>query len=168
VEDTFHELTTMTTPAKPAPVERKIARKWGNDLTNAGWTAIPSVIIRRQKALGLSPLDVNILLQLLSYWWDPENLPHPSKKSIAQAIGVEPRTVQRRIAAMEHAKFIKRLERRSASDATSTNNYDFSGLIAAAEPFAREELNIIAERKRANDAKLARKRPVLAVVKKEV
>lgn len=32
---------------------------------------------------------------LLTYWWEPENLSRPSKKSIVAVIAVEPRTVQR-------------------------------------------------------------------------
>lgn len=92
-----------------------------------------------------------------------ENLPRPSKKTIAAAIGVEPRTVQRRIAAMEKAEFIKRLARSSAANGSNSNLYDFSGLIAAAEPFARR-LQEIEQRKKASTEKLARKRPRLAVV----
>ena len=107
----------MTTAAAPKPVntDRKIAQKWGAALTGAGWTAIPNVIIKRQKALGLTPLDVNIILQLLTYWWECENLPRPSKATIAAAIGVDPRTVQRRIASMEKAQFIKRVPRTSSA-----------------------------------------------------
>ena len=61
-------MTTATAP-KPASTDRKIAQKWGAALAGAGWTAMPNVIIKRQKALGLTPLDVNIILQLLTYWW---------------------------------------------------------------------------------------------------
>lgn len=150
--------------AKAGATDRKIAQKWGPVLTAPGWAAIPNIIIRRQKALGLTPLDVNIIMQLLTYWWEPENLPRPSKKTIAAAIGVDARTVQRRIAAMEKAKFIKRLPRSSAANGSNPNLYDFSGLIAAAEPFAREELQEIEQRKKASAEKLERKRPRLAVV----
>ncbi len=71
---------------------------------------------------------------------------------------------QRRIAAMEKAKFIKRLPRTSTANGSNPNLYDFSGLITAAEPFAREELQEIEQRKKASAEKLARKRPRLAVV----
>lgn len=39
-------------------------RKWTKTLMDAGWTVIPSVILDRQQALGLEPMDVNILLHL--------------------------------------------------------------------------------------------------------
>lgn len=79
---------------------------------------------------------------------------------------MHPRTVQKRIAAMESAKFIKRIERRTSLNGSDTNLYDFSGLIAAAQPFALEELQEIEQRKKDKAAKLARKRPKLAVVKR--
>ena len=121
--------STAKKPTKAAPTDRKIGQRWGPELTSSGWTAIPNVIVQRQKALGLTPLDVNILLQLLAYWWEPDNLPHPSKGTIAASIGVHPRTVQKRIAGMEAAKFIKRIERKSSLNGGLTNKYDFSGLI---------------------------------------
>lgn len=161
-------MSTAISPVKavPTPTDRKIGRRWGPELTAAGWTAIPNVIFQRQKALGLTPLDVNILLQLLAYWWEPRNLPRPAKQTIADAIGVHPRTVQKRIAGMETAKFIKRIERRTALNGSDTNLYDIRGLIAAATPFALEELDEIEQRKKDKAAKLSRKKPKLAVVKR--
>ena len=154
---------TKATIAKPLAINHKIELKWGPVLSASGWTGIPNVLFQRQKALGLTSLDVNIILQLVAYWWEPDNLPHPSKKSIAAAIGVNERTVQKRIAAMEAASFIQRIERRTARG-SRTNLYDFSGLIAAAQPFAKEELIEIEQRKRAKAEKLERKRPRLSVV----
>jgi len=156
--------STAKKPTKAAPTDRKIGQRWGPELTSSGWTAIPNVIVQRQKALGLTPLDVNILLQLLAYWWEPDNLPHPSKGTIAASIGVHPRTVQKSIAGMEAAKFIKRIERKSSLNGGLTNKYDFSGLITAATPFAIEELQEIENRKKAKAEKLTRKKPKLSIV----
>lgn len=161
-------MATIRTSASAAPAtatDRKIEKKWGAALATTGWTAIPNVILQRQKALGLTPLDVNIIMQLLTYWWEPGGLPHPSKEKIAVAIDVNPRTVQKRIAAIETAGFIKRIERRTTRNGSNTNIYDFSGLIKAAQPFAREEQAAIAQRKAEKAARLQRKKPVLAVVK---
>ena len=133
---------------------------------NAG-RANPTARAQRGKGCPASSgfIAGHIILQLLAYWWEPGNLPHPSKATIAAAIGVNPRTVQKRIAAMETAKFIKRIERRTTRSGSATNLYDFSGLIAAAQPFAKEELQEIEQRKKDKAAKLERKRPRLAVVK---
>jgi hypothetical protein len=32
-----------------------------------------------QQALGLDPLDINIILHIASYWWSESGKPHPSK-----------------------------------------------------------------------------------------
>ncbi len=48
-----------------------------------------------RRRFGLTPLDINIIVLLLTYWWEPGNLSRPSKKTIAAVIAVEPRTVQR-------------------------------------------------------------------------
>jgi DNA-binding transcriptional regulator YhcF (GntR family) len=84
---------------------------------------------------------VNILLQLANRWWQPDNLPHPSKAEIAKRIRVSAKTVQRKIARLEKDGFIKRKKRfNSTTRAQQPNFYDFSGLIAAAAPYAKEEL----------------------------
>jgi predicted transcriptional regulator len=113
-------------------------RKWTKPLMDAGYTVIPAVILDRQQALGLDPVDVNILLQLFTHWWKADNLPFPSKKSIAERIGKTEKTVQRRIARMERDGLMKRIPRRSAAKGQLSNIYDFSGLITAATPFANE------------------------------
>ena len=74
--------------------------KWSRELMDAGWNAIPSIIIEKQEALGLDALDMNIIVHLSNYWWTAENLPHPSVGTIAKAIGVTKRTVQKRIKAL--------------------------------------------------------------------
>lgn len=71
--------------------EQRITSKWGKTLTKAGFTALPNIIFERQHALGLDALDLNILLHLAGYWWHPEDLPRPSKNTLAKAIGVHSR-----------------------------------------------------------------------------
>lgn len=156
--------TAETTEA--AETLRVNEKKWSKPLMAAGWTAIPSVIVERQKALGLDALDMNILLHLSVYWWTPDNKPHPAKGTIAEAVGVEPRTVQRRIAALESVGLIQREQRRLKGKGSKTNLYHFDGLIAAALPFAKEKLAERAEREAAQKATVARKgKPKLHLVK---
>ena len=103
-----------TSAAKQSQVAKELRvneQKWSKTLMDAGWTAFPSVIIERQKALGLDAMDLNILLHLASHWWTRDNKPHPSKKTIAAAMDVTPRTVQRRIATMQKDGLIRREER---------------------------------------------------------
>lgn len=153
------------TKARPQNEISEVEKKWSKPLTDAGWTAIPSVIFERQRALGLDPMDINIILHLAGYWWKAGNAPHPSKATIAAAIGVDPRTVQRRIAKLEGAGFISRIPRRSTKGGTTTNQYSFAGLIAAATPFALERIEEKKKRMKEATERAKRKKPQLTVVK---
>jgi hypothetical protein len=55
-------------------------KKWTKPLMDAGWTALPSVIIENQRQLGLNPLDLNIILYLASKWWTAEGRPYRQGK----------------------------------------------------------------------------------------
>jgi DNA-binding transcriptional regulator YhcF (GntR family) len=153
------------TAAADASNLRTNEKKWSKLLMDAGWTAFPSVIIENQKQLGLSPIDMCILLHLASKWWTADGKPYPAKGTMAKAINIDPRTVQRRIAAMEKAKYLQREERRGPTG-SKTNVYHFDGLIEAAKPFAGEKLKDIAERVAVKKARSERKgKPILKVVK---
>lgn len=157
---------TETAAVKKADAEKlKVNEaKWSKPLMAAGWTAMPSVIIEKQEALGLDALDMNIILHLSHYWWTPDNLPHPSVATIAKAVGVKPRTVQKRIKALHELGMIEREERRYTGHGSRTNTYGFQGLIAKATPFAEEKLVEIAQRQKAKAERLSRKRPKFTVV----
>jgi hypothetical protein len=158
-----------TTNAKAAEKTLKVNEaKWTKELMRAGWTVLPNVLFENQSNLGLDPLDVNILLHIASYWWEPEGKPHPSKVTIAHAINVNPRTVQRRIAAMEKAKYIRREERRIKGEGSKTNVYHLEGLIKAAMPFALEKYGKMQKRAEERAARAKRRgRPKLHLVKSE-
>lgn len=135
-------------------------QKWGTTLMQAGFTIIPNVIIERQKALGLDGIDLAILAHLAAHWWFVDRRPFLSKRTLADALGVNPSTIRRHIAEMEQGGLIKRIERFSKERGRESNEYDFSGLIERAKPFAEE---VIAERedkqqKRADRAKRKRAR----------
>lgn len=138
-------------------------KKWSKPLMAAGWIGFPSVILEKQHALGLTPMDINIILYLATYWWTAENKPHPSKQTIAEALGVHPRTIQRRIAELEELGFIRREERRSATGSL-TNRYHFDGLITEATPFALEKIELIKRRKAEDATGRSKKRPTLRLV----
>lgn len=114
--------------------------KWSKTLMEAGWTVLPTILIEGQRKMNLDPIDMNILLHLASYWWQSDKKPHPSKKTIATAMNVHPRTVQRHIADLEKKQLIKREQRRLRGGRSETNLYHFDGLIAAALPFAKEKI----------------------------
>lgn len=152
--------TSQTNKKTASETEQKITAKWGKTLTKAGFTALPNIIFERQQALRLDPLDLNILLHLAGYWWHPDDLPRPSKDTLAKAIGVHPRTIQRRIAELEKWGYIKRIERKATCGDNLPNEYDLSGLIKAAQPFAEEKIKEIERRRTENEARIVRRKPL--------
>lgn len=126
--------------------EKILERKWGKVLIAAGFTALPDVIFQNQKALKLKPLDVLIILHLASYWWKPHENPWPAKTTIADALDVDPRTVQRSIKKMEDFGYIKRIERKAKAGDNLSNEYDLRGLVKAGKKYAEEKTALKAKR----------------------
>ena len=85
----------MTQPAADNVVEfpnAKTARKtssteaiWGKAVAGHGYAGIPSILIRAQGRLGLSPMQFNIIVHLLEYWRSPERRPFPTKRDSPSA-----------------------------------------------------------------------------------
>jgi len=63
----------------------------------AGWTVIPSVILERQKAVGLDVIDINIILHSIRHWWRKDEPPFRSKRTFADCTDIDESTVRRRI-----------------------------------------------------------------------
>lgn len=131
--------------------------KWGKTNMKAGWTAVPNALLVHQATLGLSPMDINIIMQISRFWWDAGNHPFPAKKTIADSIGVTPRAIQQRIASLEKAGFIERVERREKKG-SKTNIYKLSPLKDILRPYSKEIL-----KEKARRAKTDRDRPNLRV-----
>ena len=113
-------------------------QKWTPILMDPGWLALPNVVVENQRALGLDPVDMNILLHLIRHWWQAENLPHPSKRTIAECMSIDQSTVRRHLATMEAAGLIKRISRSDKTLGQKSNAYDFTGLIEKCQPYAKE------------------------------
>jgi DNA-binding transcriptional regulator YhcF (GntR family) len=121
---------------KSAKALRTNEKKWGKPLMDAGWSAIPNILIEKQAALGLDSVDINLILHLQSYWWKAEDHPHPSIGTMAKALNVTERTIQRRLRALQANGFLTIEARKHATNGNATNVYKFDGLIKAARPFA--------------------------------
>jgi predicted transcriptional regulator len=150
---------------KPEPAAKTTTkeneRKWGKELMARGWTAFPSVILERQRALELDSLDMCILLHIARHWWYKDKLPFPEKQTIADCVGRHARTVQRRIARMEERGLIERKERKDPKYGQRSNYYDLGGLVKRATAFAEElkETRAVVKAERAR--RRTRKRLVL-------
>lgn len=137
--------------------ELKNEKKWTRPVWRSGWTGIPNVLLKRQKDLGLTPPELNVLLQLLKHWWEADSNPYPSRKAIADCIGSTPQTVQRHITKLVEAGFVERKRRTREDGGYTSNEYTFQGLVKALKPFAEEEAEARKERAEAAQKKPRRK-----------
>lgn len=78
-------------------MSNSLTDKWGKASLSLGWVAVPTTLLFLQSQLGISPTGLNVLLQLMMHWWKEGELPHPSQVSIAERMGISPRTVQREL-----------------------------------------------------------------------
>lgn len=154
--------TTSTTAAPedeaPKP-KRKASRgsadKWGRNVMELGFCIVPSLLFRAQRRLGLSPTQLAVLLQLADFWWDAARKPYPKKTDLAERLNLSDRQVQRHIADLEAAGFVRRIERTASHRGKISNEYDLSGLVEklqALEP----EFRAVAEETRARKKAVAK------------
>ena len=138
-------------PGKPKTT-RASAEKWGREVLELGFCVLPSLVFRAQRRLGLNPTQLAVLLQLADFWWDAARKPFPKKVDLADRLGLSDRQVQRLIAELEKAGFVRRIERTASHRGKISNEYDLSGLVEklkALEPEFREVAEEAKARKRA-------------------
>lgn len=150
---------TTTKTGDDKKKERRFAQDWGRDIEAVGFTQIPNVLLENFIKLGLTHLDLCIVMVLLRYW-HRDRPAWISKKKLAQIIGIEPRSVQRRITAM-HNKLLVREERSHRDGDSDTNLYHLDKLVELLEPYAKKAIAERAKKKKADKPGL---RPVLRVV----
>ncbi len=112
-----------------AKARKPAEEKWGKPVIEIGFSIIPSLIFRGQRRLGLSNTQMVVLLQLADFWWDHDRKPFPAKKLLAERMGMDPRNVQKHIADLETAGYVRRISRHRTHGGQTSNAYDLSGLV---------------------------------------
>lgn len=144
---------------KPARKPSSTEAIWGKAVATHGYAGVPSVLIRAQGRLGLSPMQFSIVVQLLEYWHEPNRRPFPSKKDLAERMGVSEKAIQLNMAALERANLIRRELRRAPAGDWDSNIYHLDGLVQrvqALEPdFAKERAARKAWKDARKDAELS-------------
>lgn len=129
MSDTADPTTVVDFPKKGRRVPSSTERIWGRAVLGHGYTGVPSILIQAQHRLGLSPMQMNIIIQLLDYWRDPDRRPFPTKKDLANRIGVTDKTIQNNIRQLEKAGLLARERRRTAAGDWNSNVYHLDGLV---------------------------------------
>jgi predicted transcriptional regulator len=142
---------TSTKPAKKEGMKES-TRKWGKIVLDAGFSIVPSVLFICQDELGLKPLQLNLLVQLLDFWWKKNRLPMPAKSTLAKRLGVSASTIRRNMVKLEEAGFIERVVRRDEARGQRSNHYDLKGLVEKLHPLA---VRVNKERKIKREARKA-------------
>lgn len=125
---------------------------WGKAVYSHGYAGIPSMLIQAQRRLGINPMQMNIIIQLLDYWREPSRKPFPTKRELAQRMDVTEKTIQNNIRKLERAGLLLREQRKTAAGDWNSNIYHLDGLVArvqALEPDFAAEKKLRRERKAA-------------------
>ncbi|MFJ3318722.1 helix-turn-helix domain-containing protein [Herbaspirillum huttiense] len=109
--------------------ERESEKKWGAAVMDLGYSTIPSLIFRAQARLGLSPVQLALLMHLVDYWWKRAQMPFPSKATLAERMNLGPRQIQRYLTELEDGGFIERVERFAGHKGQQSNEYNLTGLV---------------------------------------
>lgn len=118
----------------PAGSSSVLNAKWGRDMMALGYTVVPDILLTHMGKMGLTPAELVMILQLLRYWWSPDQMPFPSKRKLAEAIGCSEKNVQKVIARLEKCHYLRRVQRRHAGDRSESNVYDMKPLLELFEP----------------------------------
>lgn len=122
-----------------------LREKWGDKIMSAGWVLLPTALIEGQREIGLDPVDLALVLHLTRFWWRRDDLPYPSKQRLAKEMGMQPRSIQRRLARLEKLHLVKRHPRHDKKTGRHLSScYSLDGLIAKGEVVAD---NLVAARK---------------------
>lgn len=130
---------------------------WGKSVYSHGYAGIPSIIIQAQQRLGINSTQMNIIIQLLDYWHEPTRKPFPTKRELANRIGVTEKTIQNNVRELEKAQLIQREMRKTAAGDWNSNIYHLDGLVAKVQALEPE---FAAEKKKRKEAKAALETPV--------
>lgn len=115
---------------RPRSAAKASERKWGKAVMELGFCIVPSLLLRAQARLKLSPTQLAVVMHLADYWWDAERRPWPKKQTLGERLNLSARQVQRYIAELEEMGYVKRIERTAPHRGKLSNEYDLSGLVA--------------------------------------
>jgi hypothetical protein len=120
---------------KPNPKRRSARAKWGGTVINRGFTMVPAILIRAQHRLGLSCTQFTVLLNIVDWWMDADELPWTSKETISDRTGISARQIQRQLGRLEKLGFIRRVPHKDGRG-KRPNRYDLKGLVEKLQELA--------------------------------
>ncbi|OFW87172.1 MAG: hypothetical protein A3J37_05795 [Alphaproteobacteria bacterium RIFCSPHIGHO2_12_FULL_45_9] len=101
----------------------------------AGWQPLPDVLLKNQYKLELTPTEIMVLINVLSFWWYADQLPYPTVSTIAKRMNVTTRTIQRSLSRLIQKKLLER-KTVETNKGNKQEVYDPEGLVKQLEAFA--------------------------------
>ncbi len=120
-----------------APNSYQIAVRFGDEILQAGFTAIPNLVLDHYADLGITPGEMLFTIHVWQYWWSEKN-PYPSLQGVADKMNASRRQVRRYAEGLKDKGLLKVNERRLPGVGQITSEYDFSPLIRAIVAIASE------------------------------
>lgn len=129
-----------------ATIERSV-EKWG-EAAIGGFQIMPDILLKKQVELGLSAMDMMVLLNITMHWWYAQQRPFPRVSTISARIGVDDRTVQRSLRKLTDLGLMTRTTDK-APDGSDRTVCDLSGLVARLELFVKSDRDYVIRKSRA-------------------
>lgn len=109
-----------------------ISDKWGEAVAKRGFAQTPNYLLYINQFIDedkkLNPLELLLLVQIAATWWQKDELPFPSVKTLATRCGASERQVLRALSKLEGLELIKRVKRRD-NGLIASNAYDLQPLV---------------------------------------
>ena len=115
---------------------------WGARLLEKGFTAVPNILLRNYRKLGITDSEWGFLCNLLSYKHD-ERDPHPSQQTLAENMGITTRQVRNLSTSLQSKGFMLVTHRpnRPVQKYGTTLSYNFSPLMRKLLELMDNEMN---------------------------
>lgn len=146
-----------TAPRPNTKSMQQSVQRWGAAAIDNGWSILPNTLLKYQYRLEIDPVELNVILQILQYWWGAKDLPFPSQRTIAESMGRDRTTVQRVLKRLRDRGLIEAKVRLDPFKGQRSNYYCFDGLIAKIAELAEADLQ---EKRQHEQSQRQRKRPV--------
>lgn len=114
---------------------------WGDDLLDGGYVQVPNLLITRQNQLGISPAELNLILQAAACFRQDNTL-SPSGRVLGTRMGIGERQVIRLKKRLMSLGYLECTERTMAGRRI-TDDWDFSGLTSALRTLVTDRGDII-------------------------
>ena len=110
--------------------DRRLVSRYGAAALAEGYAAIPHVVLKQRRALGITAAEWDYICELWSHWRSAA-LPCPSVDALAVGLGVDPSTIRRYRASLEQKGLLR------VTPVGARHRYDLTPLIEAAVGLAR-------------------------------